>query len=168
MMNIETIKLRIFLSLCLALLATGQLTGCSSTAVKPVSGSITSIGSNNPKLILNKSEQRLQQAKSDLVNEFSQVYFDDAVEELETLRKMTAEYNPQHSGFFSSGYSFEDITEQQILVESIFDKAYLAMNNIKTHLQDVLDNIAYFKTIDVKAFQKRHDNLVSLAPTFFK
>jgi hypothetical protein len=160
----------IWSKLFISVLVSSAMTGClSSTPTQPQEAPIViNEAANSPAQFVSEVAQRLEKSKKDDVAKFSLVNYPSAVEEFDTLKEMNAEYNPKHSGFFSTGYSYENISEQRDMIMSKLDKAYLVQENIKNNMQDVLDNISYLTTLDLSVFKDRHENLIEDAHSLFK
>lgn len=133
-----------------AVMGTG-IAGCSSqpdsTAVQqaPINNDINSVV-KDVDFLFNKS-------KDDDLEKYSTIYFPSAEENLIELKAMQLKYNPSKTSMFSSGYSAKQINDQANLIRSEVDKAYITKKAIHTHYQEVLDNQAYVKTIDISGFE---------------
>lgn len=160
----------IWAKLCFGVLVSSAITGClSSTPTQPQAEQVVvAPAANSPAQLVSEVAQRLEKGKADKIPTLSLVYFPEALEEFENLKEMNAEYNPKHSGFFSAGYSYENISEKRDTIMLKLDKAYLAYQNINNHLSDVIDNINYLKTLDLTNFQSRHKGLIEDAHDVFK
>ncbi|GAA3918050.1 hypothetical protein [Litoribacillus peritrichatus] len=165
---------QIFKTIALSTVIGIAATGCGSQQTKPVSAMSAAEkaqlqqAQSTVDSIVQASADAFTKAEQANVPKFSQVYFPKAKTELQKLKKMHQEFNPNKSGIFASGYNLDDIKEQAAVVDKNVQGAEKTKFLIETNLKDVIDNQQYIETLDLSKFEKQYKSRQNDVTRLFK
>lgn len=145
--------------LTVVLLLASALVACSSQPKVSLQQAAKPSANAGIDAIFADAESAVNQAINNDVANYSKVFLPEAKQGLQKLAAMKVGYNPNKTGFFSSGYSLAEIKEQSAQVKNDVRRAELAKQLITTQLKEILDNQAYVKTIDISRHAQRYKTI---------
>lgn len=162
----------IILKLLLIQFFVAGLSGCLATPPKKEqAANLTNLTQpTSIERLVPEAEKTLAEAEKQQLNFYSRINFPEAKDAFEELKNKRKEFNPEHSGFFSSGYSEQDLFDQQKEFNNYISKAYLAKSNIEGNMKKLLADLTYLKTLDIqnKKLKSQYQNILDDNDSLFK